>query len=273
MKALKEICDRLKVKQGENVRLKDFPPGDTFGFTDSEGSDTILENNRDHLMKLQYLLFGESKHSLLIVLQGMDASGKDGTIRHVMHGINPRICNVSSFRVPTQEEGAHDFLWRVHKVCPRRGEIGIFNRSHYEAVIVERVHEIITKKVCERRYGQINDFERILSENDMIILKFFLHVSSEEQKERLQERLDDPVKNWKISPSDLKERDYWEDYMEAYEDAINECSTDDAPWFIVPANKKWFRNLVISQVIIDTLESLDMKFPKPSYDPKKVVIP
>jgi len=258
--------------QKRKTRLSDIRADDTFDFIEKEGSQKILERNRDRLEDLQYLLFGQNKHSLLIVLQGMDTSGKDGTIRHVMHGINPRICDVASFKAPTEEEASHDFLWRIHKVVPKRGQISIFNRSHYEAVIVERVHKFVPKSVWNMRYKQINDFERMLSEYDMRILKFFLHISKDEQKKRLQERLDDPTKNWKMSVNDLKERELWDEYMEAYEDALNECSTPCAPWFVIPADKKWFRNIAISQIIIETLESLDMKYPKPNFDPKDIVV-
>jgi len=202
----------------------------------------------------------------------MDASGKDGTIRHVMYGVNPQVCSVTSFKAPTSEELDHDFLWRIHNAVPPRGEIGIFNRSHYEDVLIVRVHDLVPKTVWSARYEQINDFEKMLSKNNVTILKFFLHISKDEQKERLQERLNDPTKNWKMNPEDLKERELWDDYQKAYEVAIEKCSTKYAPWYIIPANKKWFRNIAVSEIIIETLENLKMKFPKPAFDPSTIVV-
>ncbi|MFA5772406.1 MAG: polyphosphate kinase 2 family protein [Thermoplasmata archaeon] len=270
--SLKKLSEELIVRPGKKVNLSKYDPRNTFGFEEKDIANKILEHNQKRLEELQYLLFASNSHSLLIILQGMDAAGKDGTIRHVMHGINPRICNVASFRLPTYEETAHDFLWRIHKVVPPRGEIGIFNRSHYEDVLAVRVHNIAPKSVWSNRYWQINDFERMLSENNTKILKFFLHVSKEEQKRRLQERIDDPSKNWKINPTDLKERQLWSEYTQAFEDAISKCNTKRAPWYIIPADKKWFRNLAISQIIIETIESLDLKFPKPVFDPKGIKV-
>jgi PPK2 family polyphosphate:nucleotide phosphotransferase len=269
---LKNLSKKLIVKPGTKVKLSDIDPEYTTGVKDKDEAVEVVERNRLKLEELQSLLYAEKKRSLLIVLQGMDACGKDGTIRHVMNGFNPQGCVVTPFKVPSAEELDHDFLWRIHHEVPPRGDIGIFNRSHYEEVLVVRVHNLVSRKVWSERYKQINRFERFLSENHVKILKFFLHISKDEQKKRLLERLADPAKNWKMHPQDLKERRRWKDYMEAYEEALRECSTEEAPWFIIPANKKWFRDLAVSQLIIETLESFDMKFPKPSFDPKKMVV-
>jgi PPK2 family polyphosphate:nucleotide phosphotransferase len=192
----------------------------------------------------------------------MDAAGKDGTIKKVMSGVNPQGCRVSSFKAPTPEELSHDFLWRIHEEAPPRGYIGLFNRSHYEDVLIVRVHKLVSEKIWRGRYEHINNFEKLLADSGVTILKFFLHISKDEQKERLQKRLDNKDKNWKFNPGDLKERELWDDYMAAYEDAINKCNTPYAPWHVVPANKKWYRNLVISERLVEALESLEMKFRK-----------
>jgi PPK2 family polyphosphate:nucleotide phosphotransferase len=202
----------------------------------------------------------------------MDAGGKDGAIEHVFSGVNPQGCSVTSFKAPTPVEAAHDFLWRHHDAVPRKGMIGIHNRSHYEAVLVERVHELVPKNVWKGRYDRINEFERLLAEEGTTILKFFLHISKAEQKRRLERRLKDPHKNWKFNLADLKERDLWNDYQQAYEDALEKCSTEHAPWFIVPADHKWFRNWVLSDVIVRTLASLKMKYPPPAAGLNRIVI-
>ncbi len=269
---LKNLRKDLIVKPGKKVRLSEIDPEDTLGFKGKDKALEILERNRLKLADLHTLLYAENRRSLLVVLQGLDACGKDGTVRHVMNGINPQGCTVTCFKAPSAEELDHDYLWRIYKAVPRRGEVGIFNRSHYEEVLVVRVHNLVPKEVWSERYKQINRFEQSLSENNVKILKFFLYISKDEQRKRLQERLADPSKNWKMSPQDLKERDFWKDYMKAYEDVLTECSTERAPWYIIPANKKWFRNLAVSQIIIETLESLDMKYPKPGFDPKKIVV-
>ncbi len=208
------------------------------------------------------MLYAENKHKVLIVLQAMDTGGKDGTIRRVFEGVNPQGVKVASFKVPTAEELAHDFLWRIHKQTPANGEIVIFNRSHYEDVLVVRVHEYVTKKIWSKRYEQINAFEKTLVENGTTILKFFLHISKDEQKERLQARLDDPTKHWKFNIGDLDERKLWDDYQAAYEDVLNKTSTAEAPWYVVPANRKWYRDLVISTVLVEKLQGLKMKYPE-----------
>ncbi len=207
-----------------------------------------------------------------MVLQAVDAGGKDGTIRHVMSGLNPQGCRVTPFKVPSTEEREHDFLWRIHRAVPPRGEIGIFNRSHYEDLLVARVHHLVPKSVWEQRFDQINAFEKMLAGNDVLILKFFLQISKAEQLRRLQERISDPRKQWKLSEQDFSERAYWDRYMEAYEDLLRRCSTPWAPWFIIPADRKWYRNLAVSQIIADSLGALRMVFPKPTVDLTKLTL-
>jgi PPK2 family polyphosphate:nucleotide phosphotransferase len=262
--------ERFLVKPGSAVDLAGHDPDFCAGLGGKDEAQKHLDKYHRRLAGLQELLYAESKRSLLIVLQAMDAGGKDGTIRHVMSSVNPQGCRVTSFKAPTPEEQAHDFLWRIHKAVPQRGEIGIFNRSHYEDVLVVRVHDLVPKDVWSKRYDQINAFEAALAAGGMHILKFFLHVSSEEQLQRLRERLQDPHKQWKFNPEDLKERAHWREYMKAYAAALSRCSTPEAPWFVIPANKKWFRNLAVSRIIVETLQGLDMKYPKPSFDPSKM---
>lgn len=254
------------------VRLADFDADDTGNYKNKAQAEAKLDAHRKRLFELQELLYAEDKRALLVVLQGMDGAGKDGTIRHIFTGVNPQGCQVTSFKVPSEEELQHDFLWRVHKAAPRRGMIGIFNRSHYEDVLVVRVHQNLSDKEVKRRFEEINDFERELSDHGTHILKFFLHISEDEQKKRLQARLDHPQKYWKVSPSDLTERQYWDDYQNAYEDALSHCSTKYAPWYIVPANHKWYRNVAISEILLDTLDAFKMKYPKPKFDIKKLKV-
>jgi PPK2 family polyphosphate:nucleotide phosphotransferase len=232
-----------------------------------------LKDQRDRLRDLQAVLWAEGKHALLIILQAMDAGGKDGTIKHVMRGVNPQGCQVTGFKVPTQEELDHDFLWRVHKAVPRRGYIGIFNRSHYEDVLVVRVDELVPEAVWRQRYEQINHFEKLLADTGTTILKFYLHISKQEQRERFEARLDDPHKNWKFSMGDLEKRAQWDDYMEAYNEALSRCSTPWAPWYVVPADHKWYRNAVISRILVETLEGLDMRYPPPLENAADIVVP
>jgi PPK2 family polyphosphate:nucleotide phosphotransferase len=210
---------------------------------------------------------------VLLVFQAMDAAGKDGTIKHVLSGVNPQGCQVWAFKVPTEEELSHDFLWRVHAKTPRKGQITIFNRSHYEDVVVVRVKSIVPEKVWRARYDEINDFEDLLRTAGTRVVKFYLHISRDEQKGRLQSRLDNPDKHWKFAVGDLAERERWDDYMAAYEDAINKCTTEHAPWYVVPANKKWYRNLVIARAIVDTLENMDPRYPEPKEPLDGVTIP
>jgi PPK2 family polyphosphate:nucleotide phosphotransferase len=224
---------------------------------------------------LQERLYAERKRGLLIVLQAVDAGGKDGAIRHVMKGINPQGCRITSFKVPTPEELAHDFLWRVHQHVPARGFIGVFNRSHYEDVLVTRVHELIADSEVQNRFEEINDFERMLVGNGTTILKFYLAISKDEQRRRLQARLDDPRKHWKFSPSDLAERRFWDRYLKAYAEAISATSTKHAPWFVIPANHEWYRNYLVAKIIVATLKKMDPQYPPPpeGIDFRKVKIP
>jgi PPK2 family polyphosphate:nucleotide phosphotransferase len=264
---------RYLVKPGDKVDLKKCDPNDKSYFEgDKEESKRELLKINARLEELQEMLYAENKHKILIVLQALDSGGKDGTIRHVFDGVNPQGVKVASFKVPTKEELAHDYLWRVHKHTPGIGEIVIFNRSHYEDVLVVRVHDLVPNSVWERRFKHIRDFERLLADEGTTILKFFLHIDSDEQKERFQSRLDTPHKRWKFRLGDLEERRLWNHYMTAYEEAISQTSTDWAPWHIIPANRKWYRNVVISRIIVDTLESLKMSYPEPEEDLDEVVI-
>jgi PPK2 family polyphosphate:nucleotide phosphotransferase len=242
-----------KVDAGSKVKLKDYDPGYTEKLNDRASADQELQALSNELSELQELLAAAQQHSLLVVLQGMDTSGKDGTIRHVLSHVNPQGCGVYSFKVPTQEELSHDFLWRVHRVTPGKGVLGIFNRSHYEDVLVGRVQNLVPEKVWSRRYQAINNFEQLLTENQMIILKFYLHISYDEQERRLIAREQDKDKAWKISAEDWEDRKYWKDYELAYEDALSKCSTDKAPWYIVSANHKWYRNLAVAHTIVHTM--------------------
>jgi PPK2 family polyphosphate:nucleotide phosphotransferase len=242
-----------KVEEGSKVNLKDYDPNYTDKHVDPDDAKQEMADLGEELRNLQELLAAAQHHSLLIVLQGMDTSGKDGTIRHVFSHVNPQGCYVHSFKEPTPEELAHDFLWRVHKVTPDRGVMGIFNRSHYEDVLVARVHKLVPEKVWNQRYAEINHFEQLLANSKTIILKFFLYISSDEQERRLLAREQDKDKAWKLSPADWAERKYWDAYQEAYEDALSYCSTSAAPWYIVPSNHKWFRNLAVAQTLVHTM--------------------
>jgi PPK2 family polyphosphate:nucleotide phosphotransferase len=264
---------RYQVKPGSKVKLSEWDPNDKGDFDGGkkEGRAQVAKLN-DKLEALQELLYAEHKHKVLIVLQAPDTGGKDGVIRHVFDGVNPQGVKVASFKVPTREELDYDYLWRVHKETPGNGQMVIFNRSHYEDVLVVRVHKLVPPEVWKKRFEQINQFERTLAENGTTILKFYLHISLDEQKERLQARLDEPSKNWKFSLGDLEERKLWPAYMQAYEDVLSKTSTAYAPWYIVPANRKWYRDLVISSILVDTLEGLKMQFPEPEDNLEGVVI-
>jgi PPK2 family polyphosphate:nucleotide phosphotransferase len=255
---------QFRVKPGQKLRLNKLDPA----YAGKRESEAEAREETEHCLKKlarqQDLLYAEHKHSVLVVLQAMDAGGKDGTIKHVFSGVNPQGVAVASFKQPTAVELAHDFLWRVHAQAPRAGEIVIFNRSHYEDVLVTRVHKLIDEQTCARRYKHICDFEGLLAESGTTILKFFLHISKEEQLARFAQRLDDPARNWKISESDYSERKLWDDYIDAFEDAMRATSTDEAPWYVIPSNHKWFRNLVVSQIIADAMADLDLAFPPPS---------
>jgi len=255
------------VKPGTKIRLHEIDPGYKGKHVSEDKAQTEIEKYRAKLAQLQYLLYAEKQHSLLIVLQAMDAAGKDGTVNHVMSAMNPQGTTVTGFKGPTALELEHDFLWRVHPHAPAKGTVAIFNRSHYEDVLVVRVHKLAPKEVWSGRYQLINDFEKLLrKQNNTHIVKFFLNISKEEQLARFKQRLDDPARNWKISDSDYKERELWADYTKAFEDVFEQTSTTHAPWYIIPSNHKWFRNLAISQIVARTMEDLGMKMPKPQVD-------
>lgn len=268
-----KLMDDYKITPDKKIKLKDIDPDDSGEFKHKDDAQKQLSKDLLRIRALQEALYAEHKRSLLIVLQAMDTGGKDGTIEHVCGAMNPQGVVVTPFKVPSAEEMAHDYLWRVHKVAPGKGMIGVFNRSHYEDVLVVRVHELVPKEVWGQRYEQINQFEQFLAANGTVILKFFLHISKAEQKERFEERLTKPSKHWKFSRDDLKMRNKWDRYMVAYEDALNLCNTPWAPWHIVPADKKWYRNLVISQVLVETLEKLDLRYPEPEPGLETIVIP
>jgi PPK2 family polyphosphate:nucleotide phosphotransferase len=265
--------DRYRVKPSKHIDLDAWNPNDKSLCPDgkSEGRKRLKALN-DELEALQELLYAEHKHKVLIVVQAMDTGGKDGVIRHVFEGVNPQGVRVAGFKQPTPEELDHDYLWRVHRQTPGRGEIVIFNRSHYEDVLVVRVHDLVPEAVWSRRYDHIVNFERLLAEEGTTILKFYLHIDLDEQKERFQARLDEPEKQWKFNPGDLEERKLWPEYMAAYEEALGRTSTEWAPWYVVPANRKWYRNLIIGTIIVDALKGLDMAYPKPDYDPAAITL-
>jgi PPK2 family polyphosphate:nucleotide phosphotransferase len=260
-KAGDRLRARLRVMPGTRVKLADLDPNATHGHR-KESSKESLAEGLTRLNSLQDRIYAESKHPVLIVLQGIDAAGKDGVIRHVMNAFNPMGCPVTSFKVPTTIEAAHDYLWRVHQHTPGRGEIAIFNRSHYEEVLIVRVRDFVPKSVWSRRYAQINDWEKMLVDDGMTILKFFLFIDPEEQRQRLQDRIDNPAKRWKFRSADLGERKLWDQYTVAYEDALSRCSTEWAPWYVIPANRNWFRDLAVAEIVADTLDDL-----KPAYPP------
>jgi len=279
MSKVADLADKFKVTKGKDFRLKDWDPSDTGSLKDKEHAETLLADGVKRLAKMQDRLYADNTWSLLLIFQAMDAAGKDGTIKHVMSGINPQGCQVYSFKSPSAEELDHDFLWRTTKCLPERGRIGIFNRSYYEEVLVVKVHpqflvkqsmpsSLIGKDVWENRYESIVDFEKHLSRNGTVVRKFFLNVSKEEQKERFLKRLDDSERNWKFSASDVSERQHWDAYQDAYQDLIRATATKQSPWYVVPADHKWFSRLVVSQAIIEALESLDLKYPTVSTEQK-----
>lgn len=256
----RELRRALRVEPGGRVDLERIDPGATFG-TDKDAAEPLLQAGLERLGELQDRLWAEQQHCVLVVLQGIDAAGKDGTIRHVMSAFNPQGCTVTSFKVPTAIEAAHDYLWRVHARTPARGEIAIFNRSHYEDVLVVRVHELVPEDVWSRRYDQINEWERTLTQEGTTIVKFFLTISPDEQRERFQDRVDDPTRRWKFRLGDLDERRRWADYRRAFEAALERCSTEWAPWHVIPANHKWFRNLAVAEILADVLDELHPAYP------------
>lgn len=255
-----KLRDALRVKPGSRVRLARLEAGATFGYDKTPAVDAT-QKQLARLGELQDRLWAEAKRSVLVILQGIDSAGKDGVINKVMEAFNPQGCPVTSFKVPSAEELAHDYLWRVHRRVPKKGEIGIFNRSHYEDVLVVRVHGLVPKAVWSRRYDQINKFEQMLSDNGTTIIKFFLSIDRDEQRDRFQARYDDPTKRWKFSMGDLEERKRWDDYQAAFEDALTKTSTDWAPWYVIPANRKWFRDLAVATILADTIEALEPAYP------------
>ena len=269
--------ERLLVPPGKTIKLKDFDPAYTGKFSSKEDAAGKLQSDIVKLAALQDVLYAQDTYSLLLIFQAMDAAGKDGVIKHVMSGVNPQGCQVVSFKTPSAEELAHDYLWRSMKQVPERGRIGIFNRSYYEEVLVVRVHpeilgnqriprQLVTKDIWKERFEQINAYERYLSRNGTVILKFFLNISNGEQKKRFLERIDTPEKNWKFSPADVRERAHWKEYMNAFEDVFNNTSTKWAPWHIIPADRKWFTRTAVADIIVTTLESLDLRYPAPDPD-------
>jgi PPK2 family polyphosphate:nucleotide phosphotransferase len=275
-----DLAKPYRISKGDNFRLKDCDPADTNGMKDKKQAKEVLEHSRDLLSEFQEKLYAQDRWALLIIFQAMDAAGKDGAVKHVMSGINPQGCDVTSFKAPSKEELDHEYLWRAHRAVPQRGKIGIFNRSYYEEVLVVRVHEdllnaqqlpkeLISKHIWEERYEDINNFEKYLQRNGIIVMKFFLHLSKGEQKKRFLERLEMPEKNWKFSMADVKERAYWKDYQHAYEEMIQNTATKHAPWHVIPADNKWFTRLAVAGAIIEKLHSLDLQFPEVDDDKRK----
>ena len=258
--------NEFHIKTGSKVNLGKIDAGYPGDYENEEAVSAELKKYSQRLTELQALMYAENKHALLIVLQAMDGGGKDGTIHHVMAAMNPQGCSVVGFKVPTAEELAHDYLWRIHKMTPAKGHITVFNRSHYEDVLVVRVHGLVLEEIWSKRYNEINEFERELANSGTTIVKFFLHIDKEEQLKRFRDRLDEPDKQWKISDSDYTEREYWDEYQRAYMDVLSKCSFNYAPWYVIPANHKWFRDLAVSQILVETLEGLKMKYPAPSVD-------
>jgi len=254
------------VNPGTKLSLAGIDPAQTGDQASGEAALPEIQRHVARMAELQALLYADGKQSLLVVLQALDAAGKDGVIRHLFSGMNPQGTSVAGFKQPSADEAAHDFLWRAHQRTPARGEVVVFNRSHYEDVLVVRVHHLVPQAVWSQRYALINDFEKLLIQNGTRLLKFFLHISPEEQLARFKQRLDDPARNWKISETDYSERTLWSDYVAAYEEALSRTSSQDAPWYVIPANHKWFRNLAISQIIADSMEDMDLKVPPPRVD-------
>ena len=266
------MSDKHRIENGKHFHLASIDPADTGRFKHKEEALAAAEADIKKMRALSERFYVDRRHALLIVLQAMDTGGKDGTVKHVFSGLNPAGTQVTSFKAPTPEESSHGFLWRISKALPARGDFGVFNRSHYEDVLVARVHGLAPKSVWRQRYGEINDFERMLADENTLILKFFLYISKDEQKKRLEDRLAKPEKHWKFDRADLEERKYWDDYIAAYDVAIRKCSAPWAPWYVVPANKKWYRNYVVANAIVRTLSALKLELPKPAFDLSKVKI-
>jgi PPK2 family polyphosphate:nucleotide phosphotransferase len=271
MEAFMKDFKDYRVEPGSKIKLTDYPTREHGGLDEEEARKRLAEL-KDQMEKLQEILYAQGQQALLVVLQAMDTAGKDSTIRSVFTGFNPAGCNVVSFKEPNDTERHHDFLWRIHQNTPRLGMITVFNRSHYEDVLVVRVKSLVSDKRWKARYEHINNFESLLRDEGVRVVKFFLHISKEYQKERLQKRLDNPEKTWKFDPHDLVERKRWDDYMKAYDDVLEKCSTEDAPWYIIPGETRWYRDLLIARVLVHTLESMDLEYPKPTFDPKSIVI-
>jgi PPK2 family polyphosphate:nucleotide phosphotransferase len=267
-----DIINKLMIAESKKIDLQKFNPDYDFSINKEEAEDVLERSLRKRMSDLQHRLYAERKKALLIVIQGVDTSGKDGTIRHVISAFNPQGCTVKAFKEPTAEDLSHDFLWRIHKGAPAKGEIVTFNRSHYEDIIQPRVHKTVRKSIWSQRYEYINSFERCLLDNGTKTIKFFLHISKEEQRKRLEERLTDPSKQWKISERDIEDLKFYNSYTAAYQDIIKKCSNLWAPWYIIPANKKWFRNLAVGLIIVNTLERMRPKFPKLATNLSKIVI-
>jgi len=265
------LISRLIVEPGKRVQLHDEHAASTFGWEKHEAL-TALEENREKLSDLQYKLYADGRQALLVVIQAIDAGGKDGTVHDIFTAMNPQGCVVTSFKAPTAEELKHDYLWRVHQRVPARGMVGVFNRSHYEDVLIVRVEKLVPKSVWRERYEQINEFERMLTSNSVRIVKLFLQISRGEQKERLEARLQDPNRQWKFSPEDLVKRRQWPEYQKAFEAMLTKCSTQHAPWYVIPADKKWFRNLAVSTILATEMGRMPLRFPEPTYDPAKIHI-
>ena len=263
------LIERFFVEPGKRAQLNDDHAGITFGW-DKPEAVAMVEENRKKLSDLQYKLFADGRHALLVVIQAIDAGGKDGTVHDIFTAMNPQGCIVTSFKAPTAEELRHDYLWRVHQRVPARGMVGVFNRSQYEDVLIVRVEKLVPKAVWRERYEQINEFERMLTSNSVRIVKVFLQISKEEQKKRLEDRLRDPNRQWKFSPEDLVKRRQWAEYQKAFEAMLTRCSTKHAPWYVIPADKKWFRNLAVSQIVATEMGRMPLRFPEPSYDPAKI---
>jgi len=261
------------VEPGKSIKLDKLSTDDTGDFENKSDAKAVTDKTLSKLDDLQEVLYAGAEQALLIVLQAMDAGGKDGTIRSIFSGVNPQGCSVTSFKAPSKTELAHDYLWRIHAACPARGMIGIFNRSHYESVAVERIQMIAPKDVWSKRFDQINDFEKMLADEGTTIVKLFLYIDRDEQRERLQARLDEPDKRWKFSKGDLDERDLWPEYITAFEEVLRRTSTDRAPWYLIPANRKWFRNLAVAHILGEVLDDLDPHYPRPDEDLEGIVIP
>lgn len=265
-----KYSNTFRVEPGSKVNLNKIDAGFKDKHESHEHALPEIEAYNRKLQDQQYLMYAEGKRSLLICLQGRDAAGKDGTINHVLSAMNPQGCTVTGFKVPSKEDAAHDFLWRYHRATPGTGQVGIFNRSHYEDVLVVRVHDLVPRKVWSKRYEHINNFEKLLCDNSTHILKFYLHIDQQEQLERFRKRIEDPARHWKISEGDYAERPYWDAYTDAFEAALSKCSTVHAPWYIIPSNHKWFRNLAISKIVVETLEKQQMSFPDPTVDMEEI---